>query len=256
MNRTIYCDADRIVVLGDSMKRRLVEKMADNPSFDPEKVVVIQNWEDEEAVTPKPKSESEFAAEYGTREKFTLVYGGNIGRFHELRTAVEAIERIEADDRTDIQFIIIGEGAQKQELIEYVDEHGIENVIFAPIQPVEKLTDVLNCGNASLVSVKNTVKGMCVSSKFYSSLAIGDPILAIAPEGDEISYVVTEAECGAHVEPGEVEQTRKTLERWADNHDHVDELGRNARQCLVENYTLEHAVEAYTDLFHDVLNQT
>jgi len=248
LNRAVYRDAARIVVLGDSMKQRLMEKAADDPAFDPDKIVVIQNWEDEEAVTPKPKSESEFAVEHGTRDDFTLVYGGNVGRFHDLMTAVQAIDRLERDGRTDIQLIVIGEGAQKPDLVEYVDEHGISNVSFAPIQPVERLTDVLNCGDASLVSVKESVKGMCVSSKFYSSLAIGDPVLGIVPKGDEIARVIDEADCGIHVEPGDVEGARAALERWADDPQFAAQQGHNARQCLEEQYTLENAVDAYDEL--------
>jgi len=255
MNRAIYRDADRIVVLGDSMKQRLVEKAEGDRGFDPDKIVVIQNWEDAEAVQPKPKSESEFAAEYGTRDAFTLVYGGNIGRFHDLMTAIQAIERLEADGRTDIQLIIIGEGAQKDDLIEYVEDHDIENVTFAPIQPVEQLTDVLNCGDASLVSVKESVKGMCVSSKFYSSLAIGDPILGVVPAGDEIARVVEDADCGAHVEPGDVEAAKTVLERWADDPELTAMLGENARHCLETEYTIENAAAAYVEVYDNTVAQ-
>jgi hypothetical protein len=98
-----------------------------------------------------------------------------------LRTAVDAIERLEADGRSDTQLIVIDEGVQKQELIEHLDQHSIKNVVLAPTQPVEMFTDVFNCGDASLVDIMETVKRMCVSSKFYSSLVIGDPVLVIFP---------------------------------------------------------------------------
>lgn len=43
--RMVYRDADRIVVLGDSMKERLTQKMSEEPGFAPTKIEVIPNWE-------------------------------------------------------------------------------------------------------------------------------------------------------------------------------------------------------------------
>lgn len=252
--REVYRDADRIVVLGDSMERRLVEKMADDDGFDPESVRVIHNWEDPEFIEPKPKGENEFARDRGTLEPFTLVYSGNIGQYHELETAIRAFETLEERGRTDVQFLIIGEGGRKEHLERMVEEKGLDAVRFLPFQPKERLPETLTCGDASLVGIDPGMAGMCVSSKLYSSLAAGMPVLAVVAEADEVARVVEAANCGAHVEPGDVERAADIIERWADDPNRRDELGTNARQCFEQHYTRERSIRAYENLFAELVS--
>lgn len=249
--RAVYRDADRIVVLGESMRRRLERKMEDDESFDPEKIEVIPNWEDGEFIRPMEKSENDFAAEHGTREKFTLLYSGNVGRYHDIGTAIEAVEILEDRGRTDVQLLVIGEGGRKRKYEQLVEQRGIQNVSFLPFQPMDRLPESLTCGDASLVAIDEEMEGICVSSKLYSSLAAGDPILAVVADGDEVARVVREHDCGAHVRPGASEQVADLLERWADDEDTVRRLGENARRCFEHNYTKDHAIATYTDLFDE-----
>jgi len=254
--RLLYRDADRIVVLGESMEHRLVKKMADDPEFDSEKIEIIPNWEDEEFIEPIDKSDNEFAAEHGTRDQFTLLYSGNIGRFHELETAINAVGELESRGRDDVQLLVIGEGARKPDLMEYVDNEGVKNVRFLPFQPLNRLPETLTCADASLVGIKPEMEGMCVSSKLYSSLAAGMPVLAVVGEGDEVARVVREHDCGEYVQPGDVETAADVLAQWADDPHIVSRLGQNARATLEANYTKEHAVESYRSLFGRVAAKT
>ncbi|WP_132057815.1 glycosyltransferase family 4 protein [Halorussus amylolyticus] len=251
--RILYRDADRIVVLGGSMEDRLVEKMGADAGFDPEKVSVIPNWEDEEFIQPMAKTKNEFAAEQGTREKFTVLYSGNIGRFHELKTVIDAIDILEKQGREDIELLIIGEGARKEELIQYVTESDVKNIRFLPFQPRDRLPETLTCADASLVGIKPEMEGMCVSSKLYSSLAAGMPVLAVVGESDEVARVVREESCGEYISPSDAEKAAKTIALWADNPAEVSRYGQNARTALENNYTKAHAVEAYESLLSDII---
>ena len=252
--RMVYRDADRIVVLGDSMEQRLVEKMADDPEFDPDKIEVVPNWEDEEFIQPMSKSDNEFAAEQNTREKFTLLYSGNIGRYHELETAIDAVSLLEDRGRSDVQLLIIGDGARKDELRSRVERRGVENVRFLPFQPLERVPETLTCADASLVGIVPEMEGICVSSKLYSSLATGQPVLAVVGECDEVARVVRDSECGAFVEQGNAERAADVLASWADDQQRVDELGANARTTFENNYTTDHAIDDYADLFENLFD--
>jgi glycosyltransferase involved in cell wall biosynthesis len=253
--RMVYRDADRIVVLGDSMKRRLTSKMSRDLSFSPDKIEVIPNWEDGDFIKPVPKAENSFAQKQGLLDSFTLLYSGNIGRFHELRTAIDAIRLLEDRGRDDIQFVVIGEGARKQEHRHYVQRHRIENVHFFPFQPLDRLPETLTACDASLVGIIPEVEGLCVSSKLYSALAAGRPILAVVGEDDEVSRVVIEEECGAHVRPGDAGHAAETLASWADQPDAAATLGRRARTAFETKYTRSQAVKAYERLFDQMHGQ-
>lgn len=253
--KIVYRDADSIVVLGESMRSRLEDKMDNDPGFDKSKIAIIPNWEDDQFIRPRAKSENQFAREQGTVDTFTLVYSGNIGRFHELETAIDAMGELEARGREDIQLLIIGEGARKKELEGYVERKKIENVHFLPFQPRDRLPETLTCGDASLVGIQPEIEGMCVSSKLYSALAAGVPVLSVVGQGDEVARVVRECDCGAYVRPGDVESVADVLLTWADNRDHTADLGRNARECFEENYTLSQAIDSYTTLLGEFVRE-
>ncbi|WP_118828624.1 glycosyltransferase family 4 protein [Salinibacter ruber] len=250
--RMIYRDADQIVVLGNSMKRRLTSKMDDDPAFSPAKVEVIPNWEDGDFITPIPKSENSFAHEEDLMGSFVLLYSGNIGRFHELRTSIDAIGLLEEQGRDNIELVVIGEGARKANHQRYVEQQGIRHVRFLPFQPVERLPETLTACDASLVGIIPEVEGMCVSSKLYSALAAGRPILAVVGEDDEVAWAVRDHGCGAHIPPGDVEAAAETLAEWADNPTLSEDLGEHARTSFEANYTRTHAVEAYRGLFEQM----
>jgi glycosyltransferase involved in cell wall biosynthesis len=250
--RILYRDADRIVVLGESMEQRLTDKMRNDAEFDSNKLVEIPNWEDPEFIQPISKEENDFAREQGTVSQFTLLYSGNIGEFHELKTAIDAIAVLEERGRDDIRFLVIGEGSRKAALEEYVDSRQISNVEFLPFQPLEKVPQTLTSGDASLVGIKPEMVGMCVSSKLYSSLAAGMPILATVGEGDEVQRVVKECDCGAYVEPSDARAAADVLESWADDSEEVRRMGENARKCLESRYTSSHAISKYQNLLAEL----
>lgn len=246
--RVVYHDADRIVVLGDSMERRLRDKF-DDATFDADRIAVIPNWADGEFIQPFDKADNEFADQHGTREQFTLVYSGNIGRYHDVGTAIDAIDVLESRGREDVQLLVIGEGGHKSAYERKVRRQGVENVTFLPFQPLDRLPQSLTCGDASLVAIDETMEGICVSSKLYTALAAGDPVLAVVAEGDEVARVVGNCDCGERLDPGDAAGVADVLERWADDPGTVDRLGRNARECFEARYTREHALVAYRELF-------
>jgi len=251
--RAVYRDADKVVVLGESMRERIEAKMADDLAFDPDDIVVIPNWENGEFIEPREKTDNDFATQQGTVDKFTLVYSGNVGQFHELETAIDAVGILEERGRTDIQLLIIGEGAQKSELQAYIERRGIGNARFLPFQPLERLPETLTCGDASLVGIKSGMAGMCVSSKLYSSLAAGTPVLAVVGEGDEVARTVEACDCGVHITPGDAERAADMLAAWADDPATRTQVGRNARACFERYYTLDRAVEQYRTLFESLI---
>lgn len=255
LNNVLIRDADHVVVLGDSMRERVVQKVDGSSEFDSKRVEVIPNWEDDR-IRPLPKSENEFARKKGTVEPFTLVYSGNVGRYHELKTAIRAIQRLERCGRSDIQLLIIGDGGKRERLRQYVNQEEIDGVRFLPFQPRERLPETLTCGDAWLVGVTVPACGTCVSSKLYAALASGCPVLAITASSDDVARTIQDGDCGVHVRPGDVETAADTLERWADNPELVADLGARARELLEQKYTREHAVEQYATVLSSVIERS
>src|SRR5919201_1866749 len=111
VNRFLVGKAHRIIALGDTMKRRLVE----GKGADPEKVTVIHNWADCNAVTPGLRDNS-FARQHGLIDRFVVLHAGNIGLSQQRDIVLHAAEQLR--DRPDIVFVFVGDGLKKKDLEE------------------------------------------------------------------------------------------------------------------------------------------
>ncbi len=76
--------ADRVVAIGETMRRRLEEK-----GTPPDRLVVIPNWVDTSAITPQPR-DNEWARENHLDEPFVVMHSGNVGHAQDLDTLVRA----------------------------------------------------------------------------------------------------------------------------------------------------------------------
>ena len=65
-----------------------------------------------------------------------------MGLAHGLKTVVEVAETLKRD-HPDIQFLLVGEGTDKEALSEMVRSRGLGNIRFLPKQPREKMPDII-----------------------------------------------------------------------------------------------------------------
>lgn len=242
LNEYVFGDARRVVALGPVMRDRIAE--AGGEDFDPGKVEVVHNWADGEFIRPLDKDENPFSAEHGLVDEFTLVYSGNIGANHDLETAVEAAREF-ADEA--VRFLIIGEGDRKSEVVSLAESYGLrgDTVTFLPYQDLADLPHTLTCGDASLVAVSEGMEGLCVSSKLYTSLAAGQPVLVVSHPEDDEARIVESHDAGMQVSQGDVAGMVRVVETWRSNPDLVERQGRNAREAFENHFTREQSVDEY-----------
>ncbi|MDF9743991.1 glycosyltransferase family 4 protein [Natrinema salsiterrestre] len=241
-NRRAYRRASVTIAIGETMAERLQSE------YGPIPVRVIHNWEDGEFIRPRAKSDNEFARRHGFDEQLTVLYSGNLGHHHELESAVEAAAALEDADTDPVRFSFIGDGGKKERLRDLAREYDLESVTFLPYQPESVLPRSLTSGDVALVTMDRSVEGLCVPSKFYTALASGQAILAVATADSEIGRVVERTDCGVRVDPGDADGIEDAVRFWLANPDRVDEMGEAARAVFDSRYTREIAVEAYRDV--------
>ena len=242
LNRRAFLTAKHIVALGPAMKERISRNAG--PKFDESKVEIIHNWEDEEFIQPMDKEENWFSEEHGLVDQFTILYSGNIGDFHDLETLVEAVAEFEDED---IGFLIIGEGDNKSNVVSLAEELDIkgDTVEFLPYQPWDDLPYSLTSADVSVVTVKEGFEGICVSSKLYTAMAAGEPVLTIAQPDDDESRIVDQFDAGIHVSQGDVDGIIDAIERWKSTPELVEKQGENAREGFEENFTVDESIDNY-----------
>lgn len=242
LNAAALRGAKHVVALGPVMRARITENAGS--SFDPGTVTIIHNWADGEFVRPREKETNPFCREHDLVEPFVVLYSGNMAEFHDLETLVEAAAAFEDED---VVFQIIGEGDNKRTVVSLAEAHGIRGttVRFLPYQPRDELPNSLTAGDVSVVTVKEGFEGVCVSSKLYTAMAAGTPILGIARPYDDESRIVDAFDAGIHVEQGDVDGVVEAIRTWLDDPELVEEQGRNARDAFEEHFRKEAAIDRY-----------
>lgn len=244
-NEYVFDGAENVVVLGERMRERVVEEAG--AGFDADKTHVVHNWEDASFITPRSKAENWFSEEYGLVDRFVVTYSGNIGANHDLDTVVRAADRLRD---SDVKFVVIGEGDRKGDVVAHADRHGLteETIEFLPFQDRADLPYSLTAGDVSLVTISPGMKGVAVSSKVYTSLAAGQPVLVVAEPDDDEAETVRRYDAGEVVQQGDVDGIVEAIETWKANPELVSEQGENARRALVENFDKERMIDRYYEL--------
>lgn len=118
---------------------------------------------------------------------FIVMFAGNVGSAQSFETIVAAAERLR--DRTDIHWVILGDGNMRSWVAEQVKLRGLEKQFHLLGQrPVETMPDYFSAADVLLVTLRaDPVFALTVPSKIQSYLACGKPIIAaINGEGAEI----------------------------------------------------------------------
>jgi colanic acid biosynthesis glycosyl transferase WcaI len=204
------------VVIGEHMAAHMKPFCAVPP-------VVIPNWALVECLDSNGLSPSRDAAathmlrsKLGLGNAFVVGYSGNMGRAHRLDVVIDAAYAL--GSLPTPRFLMIGDGAQRAALEARVQSLGLQNVMFQPYQPLERLRESLTLPDIHIVTLDEHLEGLIVPSKFVGVLAMGRPVLWIGAADGEVGSLVHESGCGVTVPPGDVTELARVLRMLSQDH--------------------------------------
>ncbi|GFE84246.1 glycosyltransferase WbuB [Steroidobacter agaridevorans] len=233
------------VVLGMRMREHLEAR-----NIPGERIRIIENWADGDAVTPKSVESCELRARLGIADKFVVAYSGNLGRAHEFETLLDAAERLSVDP--NIVFLMIGGGAKMEQLQAAVTAKRLPNFRFLPYQPRELLSDSLAAADVHLACLLPQLEGLIVPSKFYGILAAGRPTIFIGDVDGELARIINAAGCGAAVSVGDASALVDSISRLQADRMSREQMGHRARALFVERYTVGRATRQWLEALQSV----
>jgi len=246
LTRRLYEHAERVIVLGRDMEDLVTRRLGHAPG----RVMMIPNWADLTRIQPKPSTQSTLRAELGLSERFIVQYSGNMGQTHGLEAVLEAARQLQHQDH--IHFLLIGSGAKKRWVKEYVGQHHLTNVTVLPSRPAADLQDSLAAGDVALIAFVPGMRGVSVPSRMYNNLSAGKPIIAVADPDSELGLVVREEIIGWVVPPGHPHQLAAAILEAQADPEQLSQMGARARLVVESKYSLEHAIRAYCELFRSL----
>jgi colanic acid biosynthesis glycosyl transferase WcaI len=238
--------ADRVVVIGETMRERLVDKGARR-----ERIVVIPNWVDTTKVVPAPKDNA-WAREHGYDERFVVMHSGNIGHAQNLDALVRSTTFLR--DVDDLTVAIVGGGARHAALTELVERLEADAVEFLPYQEREQLSLSLSSADLHVVGLARGLAGYVVPSRLYGILAVGKPVLVAAEDESETAQLVARVGCGVVVPPGRPELLAEAIRRAHDGGYDLAEMGRRGREYVVAEGDRAVAVGRYEHLLLELVD--
>jgi glycosyltransferase involved in cell wall biosynthesis len=230
------------VVLGERMRER-VQALG----IAPERITVIENWADGEAIRPMEASRSALRASLPPGTEFVVQYSGNLGRAHEYQTILGAAQILCCEPGW--QFVMIGGGANMVRLQTEARKLVIPNMLFLPYRPREELADSLAAADVHLSCLLPEMEGLIVPSKFYGILAAGRPVIVIGDREGEQGRLVRDENCGDAVSSGDPVGLSQLLRALRTDPQQCLEQGRRARALFDRRYTPRQALAKWREVF-------
>ncbi len=229
--------ADRVRVLSRSFIKKMHEMGAKKDD-----IKLVYDWVEIEVSTLKSKVNA-FSEQYDLTRTTNIFYTGNIGYVQGLETVIEAAKLLR--EHQNIRFVFVGDGSAKLDLEKQTRERQLNQVIFIPYQPRERMNEILASADIGLVSLKKGLGFGALPSKIYSILASGKPVIACVDEGSDTWDLVQRADAGLCVPPENPQALADAILQITSSGIRQIKMGENGRQYAIANHSPEYAAEAF-----------
>jgi len=163
------------------------------------RVELIPNGADPEMFNPLDNGQA-FRQKHALKNKFVVLYAGAHGISNDLTVVLETARLLKENQK--IQFVLLGDGKEKNNLVDYAKNLGIKNVMFLPPVPKNEMATALAGADACLAILKPLDEYKTTyPNKVFDYMAAGRPVL-LAIDG-VIREVVEAAGCGLFAQPGD-----------------------------------------------------
>ena len=243
----IYARAAYVTVIAPYMAQKLLAK-----GVPKEKIKIIPNFVDVNTFIPLPKDNA-FSRRYGIHDKFVVSYAGNMGPGQDLETFVQTAALLQG--RSDIHFLMMGDGMLRNELEQEVKRLALRNFTFLPYQPYSLVPQIYAASDLNLVPQHPKIARSAVPSKVYRIMACGRPVLATTVSESDLAALVTEAKCGFVVNPESPQLLADAIVRAVKMPDVLQQMGEAGRRYVVAYYSRTFVSDRYDELIKAVVDE-
>jgi glycosyltransferase involved in cell wall biosynthesis len=134
-----------------------------------------------------------------SRSDFILVYAGVFGHAQGLETVIETAEELMT--QKNIKFFLVGDGPERDNLIQLTQDKRLQNLFFLPNKPRNEIPGIIAACDAYIVPLKkNDLFLGAIPSKLFEPLAMRKPII-LGVDGEARDLFIENGKCGLYFEP-------------------------------------------------------
>lgn len=237
LNRKSFTKSKYIFTPSVGMKNMLLD------SSDAKKIEVISWWADTEFIKPIQRADNNFLSYHGLNNNFVIMYSGNLGLTHNIEKLLYAANELEKYE--NIKIVIIGDGAKKKIVDDFLKVHKSKNLLVLPFQDEKILPYSLAACDLAVVfdsfaSGKEIETTASIPSKTYYLMAAGSVIYAEADKSSELNRLISNYDIGLCDDSKDVNGLISFIERCVSNEKLLKKYKENSRKAS-SDFTSENA---------------
>jgi glycosyltransferase involved in cell wall biosynthesis len=244
LERWAYATADQVVAVSPAFVHHISGRAAlQRP------VAVVENGANL-ALFAGETAKGDFRQRHGLEGKVVFGYIGTHGMAHQLETLLRAAE-LTRDDPT-IAYLMVGSGAEREQLLELRDRLSLTNVVMLDHQARSEMPTIWANIDVSLVLLRRSpLFHRVIPSKMFEAMAMSRPMI-LAVDG-EARTIMERGRCGVFVEPEDPQALADAVQRLAQQEAVRQTLGSSGHQFVCANYDRRVLAERYLKIIKGVV---
>jgi len=211
-----------------------------NPEVVKQKFHILQNFQKIESFT-KNDFDYKIKEKYGLKDKFVVVFGGNMGIPQKLENVISLAK--ECEKYKDVIFFLIGEGTQRKIIEDMVVKNNITNVKFNDYIPHEDYQRLVSQCDIGLISLNECFTIPNIPSRTLSYFNLSIPVLASLDAATDYGQILEEAGAGLWSLAGDIATYKANFDILYQNPSLRKKMGRNGRKYFEKNMSTEVAYQ-------------
>lgn len=234
LEKFILNNSDFVSTISEGMIHKVQEKAGKD-------VFLLPNWTDPQTIFPI-SDRATLKEEFGfSSSDVIILYSGAIGEKQGLEAILYAAQVLQ-ENRT-VKFVISGVGPYKEYLQTLAVTLSLQNIIFLPLQPIEKFNQFLNAADVHLVVQKNSASDLVMPSKLTSILAVGGLAVITANPGSCLHALVEKYDMGILVAADDQQALNEGLLKAVTEDNHYIKM--NARFYAQKYLSMDRVMKSF-----------
>jgi glycosyltransferase involved in cell wall biosynthesis len=177
------------------------------------------------------------------REDILFLYAGIIGIAQGLDVILSAAKKLQS--QSNIKFILVGSGPEKEKLVKMKETHRLNNVYFFDAVSKSKMPPIVSASDVSIIPLKKLDLFLgAIPSKIFEILAMQKAVI-LGVDGEARELFVNQGQCALYSEPENVEDLVKNIMFLVDNPPKRKQLGHNGRMYVKQNFNRDTIAEKF-----------
>jgi glycosyltransferase involved in cell wall biosynthesis len=231
-----YRTNDFVTVHSEGNRKLLVEE---HPELEP-KLRLLHNWVDIEH-HDSSSQQIDFKKKWSISQRYVAVFAGVMGPSQYLDLILSIAERMAS--RTDLLFLFVGDGKEKQRLQNIASEKGLTNVRFEGFISRDNYPDLLHCCDIGLVCLSPQNNTPVVPGKILGHMAAGLPVAGFLHRASDAHEMIRAADCGVSAYSDDLDACVHALENLIQSDEELLRLGRNGQEYAAKHFSKKACVD-------------